>query len=563
MDVKLLAARLESPNGWTRDAVQQLLIRTKSPVDISEASDELRTLATKGSSPQARLHALYAYEGLSAWSREWLSTKLLDSHPAVRKHALALYEDYGLRMDKNILDLLEKDRDDQLRQQLAYSLGTAGLARNMEHGERLARILSDNAQNPHIVAAGLSSISEKNWPSIFAVLRKQDELPLTIALPLIKMAEVYPQTEVFDVLWVLARQYRSVEDHNTGQMLLVSGQLLDRLDKHGMPFSKLDRTPSKEVAYARQRMQEVHAQVPKIVNDPQTSTADKLLAVRLLARGVGNDRDDQKVLVSLLTPRNPDALQFLAINQLARHDDPRTVSILLEPLKTYTPNLRGYALDTVLRKPNWTRLLVEQLRTRQLATHEIDATRRQRLLQHPESAVQQAAEQIFSDRSTPRGKVVDVAWLRLPDKGDAERGAKRFTKMCATCHSFDGVGSQLGPDLALLRDASPQGVLTSILDPNQAVEPRFINYRAVMEDGLTHSGIITGEDSSSITMVGPDGKKRSLLRSELMELASTGKSMMPDGLEKELSLQDIADLIAYIRGNQRSLKRVEAPIKER
>ena len=58
---------------------------------------------------------------------------------------------------------------------------------------------------------------------------------------------------------------------------------------------------------------------------------------------------------------------------------------------------------------------------------------------------------------------------------------------------------------------------------------------------------MSSETSTSITLISADGKSHQLLRNELEELASTGKSLMPEGLERDLTPQDIADVIEYVR----------------
>jgi hypothetical protein len=87
------------------------------------------------------------------------------------------------------------------------------------------------------------------------------------------------------------------------------------------------------------------------------------------------------------------------------------------------------------------------------------------------------------------------------------------------------------------------------LDPNQAVEARYVNYLATTKNGLTYTGILAAETGNSITLIGTEGKPQTILRKDLEELTSTGKSLMPEGLEKELQPQDIADLIAFIRAD--------------
>jgi putative heme-binding domain-containing protein len=101
--------------------------------------------------------------------------------------------------------------------------------------------------------------------------------------------------------------------------------------------------------------------------------------------------------------------------------------------------------------------------------------------------------------------------------------------------------------LMAVRDKSPEWFLPALLDPSRAVEGRYLNYVAVLKDGRVFTGVLAEERGNQLTLVGPNGQAQAVLRSSLDELYSTGKSAMPDGLEKELNHQDVADVIAYLR----------------
>jgi putative heme-binding domain-containing protein len=139
-------------------------------------------------------------------------------------------------------------------------------------------------------------------------------------------------------------------------------------------------------------------------------------------------------------------------------------------------------------------------------------------------------------------------------KGDSSRGLQIFSKTCATCHQLGGVGHAVGPDLASVGDKSPAGLLTAVLDPNRSVEARYINYVAVTKNGLTMTGVLASETGNSITLLAAEGKQQVILRTDLEGLISSNKSAMPEGLEKDLQPQDLADLIAFIRAPSLSAK---------
>ena len=138
--------------------------------------------------------------------------------------------------------------------------------------------------------------------------------------------------------------------------------------------------------------------------------------------------------------------------------------------------------------------------------------------------------------------------------GDANAGRAVFEKRCATCHQLGGVGKQIGADLASLKDKSTKALLTAILDPNRAVESKFVSYTALTEEGKTYSGMIKSESGNAITLIGSDGKEQTVLRSEIDEFSCSNKSLMPEGLEKDLTEQDLANVIAFVRSGTNSDK---------
>jgi len=89
-------------------------------------------------------------------------------------------------------------------------------------------------------------------------------------------------------------------------------------------------------------------------------------------------------------------------------------------------------------------------------------------------------------------------------------------------------------------------MLVGILDPNRAVEDKFLLYNITLNNGESLAGMIIDESGGSLTLQILDGTTRSLLRSEIKSLKSLGLSAMPEGLEAALDPQKLADLIAFI-----------------
>ena len=87
----------------------------------------------------------------------------------------------------------------------------------------------------------------------------------------------------------------------------------------------------------------------------------------------------------------------------------------------------------------------------------------------------------------------------------------------------------------------------AILDPNAAIEPRFINYQIETKDGRSLSGVVKAESSTSLTLAQGGGLEEKILRSDIAEIRASNLSLMPEGLEQGMTPQDLADLIAYLK----------------
>jgi len=199
------------------------------------------------------------------------------------------------------------------------------------------------------------------------------------------------------------------------------------------------------------------------------------------------------------------------------------------------------------REP-WLRLLMQSMQKRDVPAAQISPAHRQRLLKHKDPQIRKLAVTLFQGGTSPdRQKVLD-AYKDAPSlAGNSVKGQAVFAKACAACHRLKEVGHAVGPDLATVANRTPEFLLIALLDPNREVDPRYIEYVAVTKSGRTLTGILASETATSITLRGQEGREETLLRSELEELVSSGKSMMPEGLEKDVSRQDMANLLAFLR----------------
>ena len=250
----------------------------------------------------------------------------------------------------------------------------------------------------------------------------------------------------------------------------------------------------------------------------------------------------------LLGPRNPPEVQMATVTALGKARGADVPEILLASWSSHVPRLRGAALDVLSSRPEWTRALLDALADRSVPVIDLDAARREFLLRHTDAAIGKRAQKLLGDTaSTSRQAVMNKYASALGLTGNRLRGMAVFRRVCATCHRYREVGTQLAPELASLKDRSPEALLVAVLDPSRAVESKYRQYVAATSDGRVLGGMIVGETASGITLATVDGKRESILRLDIEELTSSGKSFMPEGLEKDLTATDLADVIAFVR----------------
>jgi putative heme-binding domain-containing protein len=124
---------------------------------------------------------------------------------------------------------------------------------------------------------------------------------------------------------------------------------------------------------------------------------------------------------------------------------------------------------------------------------------------------------------------------------------------------MQGEGARIGPDLSGIATHSRETLLVDILDPSRQVLPDFVSYTLVTADGETLTGLITAESTASVTMRRPNVLDAVIQRSQIKELKAEGKSLMPDGLEQGLTVQNMADLLSFLRQPEAALLPKERP----
>ena len=194
-------------------------------------------------------------------------------------------------------------------------------------------------------------------------------------------------------------------------------------------------------------------------------------------------------------------------------------------------------------------LLLDAIEHREIPAASLDMAARNRLLEYPDMNIAARAKVLLQTAGRDRAKVVANYRDVLNLTGDPARGKQVLEKNCGRCHLAAHGRAQVGPDLSGVNNKSKEELLTSILNPSAAIDPRFINYILTTKDGTIHDGVIGSETPGMITLRnGSEDGDDVILRSNIAEMRASAVSLMPEDLEESMSKQDLADVIAYLRG---------------
>jgi putative heme-binding domain-containing protein len=258
--------------------------------------------------------------------------------------------------------------------------------------------------------------------------------------------------------------------------------------------------------------------------------------------------DQQELLASLLAPAVPVDLQAAALSTLGSFDAAEVAGVVLGRFAILSPRLKGQATDLLLSRPAWTLALIAAIEAGHVSTGDLDPLKLRLLSDHRDQTVRtRAAKLLASSQIGRRADVVEAYRGVLEQKGDAERGKIVFGKICAACHRVAGVGTDIAPNLAAMKSRGPEAILLNVLDPNREVNPQYLSYAVLTTDGRQLTGMIAAETATSVTLRRADNATDTVLRIDIDQLKSTGLSLMPEGLEKQIDQAAMADLLEYLK----------------
>ena len=271
--------------------------------------------------------------------------------------------------------------------------------------------------------------------------------------------------------------------------------------------------------------------------------ADQRAACLLLAADFGQVKAPLRELVS---DSSPAALRAVALPLNLRIDPEWTRDFLVQHLTGMTMTVRSAAISASVRRVEDATWFLQQIESGAIPRTVVDPATAKKLKQHPDAVVKSAAGRLLATDPN-RAKVLKLYAGSASTLGDAKVGKNLFKEHCSACHQIEGVGTNVGPDISDSRTKTPAALLTSILDPNSAIDAAFIQHRVLTIDGRVLDGLLVGEANASVTLQQKGGKRVTIPRGDIERLQAPGVSLMPEGFEEILNPEKMSDLLSYLK----------------
>jgi putative membrane-bound dehydrogenase-like protein len=545
--VETLVSTLDHPNAWRRETAQRRLIERGEQT----AAALLRALAANGSE-FGRLHALWTIDALGVLQDEDIVRTMGDPSAGVRENAMRLAErriPHSPRMIAAVSPLAH-DGDARVRLHAALALGAANDPRSIDV---LADIARRDGADRWMRAAILSSVRERT-SAFFDAFVSAPSVPAVRGAVMRDIGRLFGAAESPERCVALVTAICDPRVEMGWQPAALVG-IAAGLRTRGMAsetrsaLTTLVSGDTPQARLARERLTTLIVRAGELAVLEEAPIEQRLSTIELLAQGEWSISG--ATLLRLLDPQRQDAIQIAAVRALGQMRDPAAAASLVAPARwqAYSPRVRDAVLTMMFSEEHLVTVLLDAVARHDISASGLGASRWQRLTAHRNPSIRQRAEALYTATDTATAMQAYEHKLRdvLAHTGDPQRGAATFKTYCSQCHTFNGAGGRVGPDLSGIRNQPADALLLHIVVPDYEITPGYQAYAVQTRDDRTIFGRLESEAPNSITVRDASGQSHTILRTDIKSMTAATTSLMPIGLDQAMSSQELADLIAYLK----------------
>jgi putative membrane-bound dehydrogenase-like protein len=541
---ELLASSLE----WERSLAHRLLLERKDSSVISLLKDQVLNAPL----PETRVRALWLLHSLKGLDSKTASIALLDQAAVVREQAVHLTARLTPLDDdsKTAILALSADPDRRVRFVTSLELGSWP-------GENVVRALAEIAvkdgADPWSRAAVLSGIGDRMTEFLTAFQRTYPEDSAAFTQVMMDLGKMFGAGASLAGCASLLRGILHARDRGGWRIGAALGlaegmSVRTEPDLMNQKYRWLSIPGATVLEAERLALSRFIQEVIELAADEKMGADRRKDAIALL----GHIPPGQSfpVLKELLMLHQHPELQMEVVKALTRQGEISGAGILTskEFWVTYTPQVRAMVVARLIAQPDYLPVLFKAIEDGTITAGEIGSSDRERLLNHKISDIREQSKLLFHDlESGNRMQVYETYREIVKNSGDPNAGRQVFNRVCASCHSYNGEGGRVGPDLTGVKNQPSDALLLHTLVPNYEVYPAYQAMTIETSSGETLTGLIGSETDHSLTLRTSTGEDIVLPRTHISSLTTMGRSLMPDGLEQMMTKEDIRDLITFLR----------------
>jgi putative membrane-bound dehydrogenase-like protein len=577
--------------------IQERRVLTKDP----ECAKRLQSLVLNTELPiKYRMHALWSLIGSGTLPADFLN-QLLDSNaPELRSWAVRTAGRQNTREATTLEKLrsIATDKDPRVRLQASIAapklaMGQSGSEENVLQQIRILRNSSNDAILPRVVWQNLQPhVLEHQTLLLESILKAVDqqedllrELAPRIASRLVSevkpsMTDEPSQRAVGSILQLASGLSERQPELSAGvlESLLIKARtgeiksealrpaLMKWLDSNTtkLPFGPIGNTALSSLTLWQKALLSVRllcadsqsiAIAREIVLAPKLDGAIRkqmLQAVVQIQPGIASEAL-QQLLEELKTDRPidssyRDAAMDAGISIAGKEDTAKLVSAL-PALKT---NMQAAIAERMCRRLDTAQALLTQIVDGKLRKELISPNRVRLLGTETNEAIKVSVVKIWGKINTETNKEREEVVTRMANslrwdaRGDAERGLAVYDRICGQCHLMNGRGYDVGPNITANGRGSYEQLLVSVFNPSLVIGDAYKSVTLRTVDGTVVTGLLVEKSDKRTVIKVQGGKEETIPTEEIEEFKQDKKSLMPEGIENQMTAQELADLFALL-----------------
>lgn len=293
---------------------------------------------------------------------------------------------------------------------------------------------------------------------------------------------------------------------------------------------------------------DIAKQLGTVLNDASKSADARTDAARRIIT-LADTPDNVAAILGQLSPKSPPDLSKGFVTALGESKNSGTGKAIIGAWKQLGPAARSVAAVTLTRRTEWTLDLLNAIEKKELLNTDLPTEIWQQLKNNPETEVAtkaKALEKSGGGTTAEKAELIKTLMPLTKETGDANLGKATFEKTCMICHTLNGKGGKVGPELTGFGAHPKNEILVAIADPNASVEANFRLWLIKTNDGIVIQGRLESESATTVELLDTTANKHVVERKDIKIMKTDNQSIMPEGLTEKMTPDELKGLLEYI-----------------